>query len=259
MRQWMTLLEDNDVLKAFRNEFFHWRVTNTPGCYIDFMPGDEPNELEVDGVSVEPELRGQGLATKAFTKLVQLADQYGVLLTLLPAPNDEDGPGLGLDDLHDFYAKFGFKWEDIGMMVRHPKGEQSLTEGQDIPDTFRPMVRDGFVEVWRAIRAAPGFLNDLYPGDSLGIYWSHDRNGAVAYDASRGGHLYRLHAKLPADSIDWAGTTEVHGSGENEIRALNHRPVILLGVDWIDETGHVIEADLKPNLRGKTMRTGPRG
>lgn len=126
-----------------------------------------------------------------------------------------------------------------------------------LPNHLSALIKNGHVEVWRAIRAGLGFIDDLLPGSGLGKYWTYDISGAIPFDGSRNGHIYRLHGMMPISSIDWRMTQELDGSGEFEIRAYSGKPVTLLGVDEINLAGHTLEADLKPSIAGQVMSTGP--
>lgn len=126
-----------------------------------------------------------------------------------------------------------------------------------IPDHLRALVQDGHVEVWRAVRAYSGFLNDLLPGSGLGKCWSYEENGAIPYDGGNRGVIYRLHGLMPISSIDWGTTVALDDNGEREIRAHSGKPFILLGLDEIDLAGRTRDTDLKPAISGQTMSTGP--
>ncbi len=141
----------------------------------------------------------------------------------------------------------------------NPKKSAPIVEGAvQIPDHFQKLIRDGHIEVWRAIRAHWGFLNDLYPGDGVGIYWTYNKEFAVAYDASRGGQLFRLHGAIPVASVDWTNTIKVDGSQEYEITAKNGSTITLISIDALDGAGQIIEADVKPGVKGQTYKTAPR-
>lgn len=138
-------------------------------------------------------------------------------------------------------------------------GRRSISEtAVQIPDHFQKLIRNNHIEVWRAIRAHWGFLNDLYPGDGVGIYWTYNKEFAVAYDASRGGQLFRLHGAIPVSSVDWANTIKVDGSQEYEITAKNGSTITLISIDALDGAGQIIEADVKPGVNGQTYKTAPR-
>lgn len=120
------------VIDAYRT----WKTANAPHVWMDFLPGDLPNEIEIDSLSVDPEARHKGEGTKAMKEICRLADLNGVTLTLLPVPNPEEGPTMDFDDLANFYKRFGFNWgseDDVGerMMIRYPGmlSEGRLTEG----------------------------------------------------------------------------------------------------------------------------------
>lgn len=127
--------DEQDSLRAVMDAFADWRPSNTPQCWMDWMPGDLPNELEIDSLNVEPEARHQGQGGKAMAKICQLADQHDVILTLLPSPNPEEGPTMDFDALCEFYKRFGFRWDmesGSAMMKRlpaRPLREGHLVEG----------------------------------------------------------------------------------------------------------------------------------
>lgn len=58
--------------------------------------------------------RNKGFARTIMKKLCRLADQFGVALTLEPAPLDDETPNL-----YQFYSKFGFERYKHGM-IRNP-------------------------------------------------------------------------------------------------------------------------------------------
>ena len=135
--------DEQDNLRAVMNAYRAWQPSNAPQCWMDFLPGDLPNELEIDSLAVEPQARHQGQGRKAMTEICRLADQHNVILTLLPVPNPEEGPTMDFDDLAEFYKRFGFNWgsDDADrMMVRFPGmlTEGRLTEGlMAVPPAMR--------------------------------------------------------------------------------------------------------------------------
>ncbi len=128
-----TYSDEQPGLRAVIDGYRAWQPGNAPQCWMDFMPGDVPDELEIDSLQVEPQARHQGQGRRAMTEICRLADQHGITLSLMPVPNDEEGPTMDGDDLRDFYASFGFAWDETGggttMMMRYPASDV-LSEGQ---------------------------------------------------------------------------------------------------------------------------------
>lgn len=158
--------------------------------------------------------------------------------------------------LSNHYVPF---YKDQIKIIRTPQRRaKTMKEGvENIPEKFQAMIKDDHIEVWRAIKANRGFLNDLYANSGLGKCWSYLERGAVSYDGGRGGQCFRIHGLMPVSSIDWPKTIAVENRGEHEIRAIAGKPFTLLDVAWVDETGWVHEEDVKPEIRGMTMSTGP--
>lgn len=126
MRCFLNIVENADPARKMQDAFRVWCRANTPNCYIDFMPGDTPDEVEVDSLWIDPEHRGNGEASRALRMLCALADKYGITLSLAPVPTDDETPGLDSDDLRGFYRRCGFEWNhgDRGMpMIRTPQTE----------------------------------------------------------------------------------------------------------------------------------------
>ncbi len=113
---------------------------------------------------------------------------------------------------------------------------------------------DGSVEVWRAMMLPMSAIRNLDPGVGIGMYWTYTKDMAIAYDG-RGGFLYRFHARLPEESIDWASTIKAFLHRENEITAVPFKPIQLLGIEWMSG-GRVLES-VRPDLAGAMMTTGP--
>jgi hypothetical protein len=117
------------------------------------------------------------------------------------------------------------------------------------------LIRDGNIEVWRAVKLTPGYVDDLWEGQPIGRSFTYRKDFAIAYDGGSGGRLYRVHAKIPVTSVNWTKTIELFGSGEYEIRAHDNQPLTFLGIDRIDDLGRDIEA-LRADLVGKMLKTG---
>lgn len=63
------------------------------------------HNLHLSRIMVEKAYRRQGLGTQAMQDLVDLADQYGLLMSLSPST---DFGGTSVDRLKRFYRRFGF-------------------------------------------------------------------------------------------------------------------------------------------------------
>lgn len=75
-------------------------------------------EVDIDSINVmDVKDRRQGLGTEVMLMLTEMADKFGVTLTLIPTAQDEDTPHLP-----DWYAGFGFRWNMGGKpgMIRQP-------------------------------------------------------------------------------------------------------------------------------------------
>ena len=131
--------DKQDSLRAVMDAYRSWQPSNAPQCWIDFLPGDVPNELEIDSLEVEREYREQGQAKAALAYLCKLADQNNVTMVLMPCAKDDEDPldnAIPTDGLIQFYQRFGFEWGETGsgdtMMIRHPgmlTEDRRLTEG----------------------------------------------------------------------------------------------------------------------------------
>jgi len=62
--------------------------------------------------------RNKGLGNEVMWMLVELADKFGITLTLVPTAQDEDTPNLP-----NWYRSFGFAASDSGM-IRYPEGDE---------------------------------------------------------------------------------------------------------------------------------------
>ena len=136
------LAEDVSPIRKVIDEYR--RFKGAPNCYMDFMPGDLPNEIEIDSLAVDPQARHQGQGRKAMTEICRLADLHGVILTLLPVPNAEEGETMDFGDLADFYKRFGFNWgtgDADRMMIRLPSSDR-LDEGLiAVPSSMEEQIR----------------------------------------------------------------------------------------------------------------------
>jgi predicted GNAT family acetyltransferase len=110
-----------------------WRAENTPDAQIDFSTGSD--DLEVDDLYVDPSARDKGQATALMNKLCELADRYGVVLSLRPVTKEE---GQGPDDLGVWYSRWGFAWEtrDGDLMMFRDPANRVLAETADVEQPF---------------------------------------------------------------------------------------------------------------------------
>lgn len=68
----------------------------------------EPDELQVQDLYVDPTRRGVGHASELLRMIVRDADAEGVHLNLVIAPTVDGGPTLTAPQLGEFYARYGF-------------------------------------------------------------------------------------------------------------------------------------------------------
>ncbi|UCG89601.1 MAG: GNAT family N-acetyltransferase [Candidatus Heimdallarchaeota archaeon] len=72
----------------------------------------EENECYIGTLWIEPEFRGNGLATYIFNEIINFADELGIILTLhaMPFINPRKKPtDEEISKLKDYYRRFGFK------------------------------------------------------------------------------------------------------------------------------------------------------
>jgi hypothetical protein len=109
----------------------------------------------------------------------------------------------------------------------------------------------GHLNIFREMIVDKSFVKNAKPGDSLGIYWSHDAGSAHAFDADTVTHnRFRLtiHALLSPNDFSWEGIMSLHHVGEHEVR-LSKGDELQIERIWIDGK----EAHLK-NWIGKGYR-----
>jgi len=78
-----------------------------PGVRVNFEDYDE-NEIEL--ADIEAAEQGQGAGTAAMTRIIELADWFGVNIMLVPAGDNTSSEKY--QRLHEFYSRFGFYGED---------------------------------------------------------------------------------------------------------------------------------------------------
>lgn len=82
------------------------------------------NSVYIEHIRSLPEFKNKGYASKLLKRLVDLADKMNVRLTLHPQPTDNQGQGLSMDDLINWYKRYGFEYPDEDSdyeMIRYPK------------------------------------------------------------------------------------------------------------------------------------------
>lgn len=102
-----------------------WR---SRGVEVDGYLDSSGTRLFLSRIEVAKPLRRRGLGTKAMEDLVELADHYGLLMTLTPAT---DFGGTSVARLKRFYQRFGFvlnqgrnkRWEISETMYRSPSAK----------------------------------------------------------------------------------------------------------------------------------------
>ena len=82
----------------------------------------EEDEMTIEAIITDVELRGEGRASNAIREVLELADQLGKTLYLEPVQLDTDS-GMSVDDLIAFYKSVGFLSLDkeCKVMVRKPQ------------------------------------------------------------------------------------------------------------------------------------------
>lgn len=100
------------------------------GVEIDAEVNVKWKILHLSRLEVRKDLRKQGLGTKAMQDLVDLADQFGLMITLSPA---KEFGATSVERLRRFYRRFGFvrnrgrykRFEIMDAMYRRPVGPSS--------------------------------------------------------------------------------------------------------------------------------------
>lgn len=72
----------------------------------------EENECYIGTLWIEPDFRGNGLATYIFNEIINFADELGIILTLhaMPFIDPEKKPTTeDISELKDYYRRFGFR------------------------------------------------------------------------------------------------------------------------------------------------------
>jgi GNAT superfamily N-acetyltransferase len=95
------------------------------GVEVDAYVDPAKEQMHIARIVVDKTLRRQGLGTLAMQDLVELADHFGLLMTLSPSI---DFGGTSVDRLKRFYRRFGFvsnkgrqkHWEITASMYRLP-------------------------------------------------------------------------------------------------------------------------------------------
>ena len=101
---------------------------------FDLYQNDKTKSIFLTGFIVNPMLRNKGLGSEFMTKLTDLADEIGYMITLTPS----NAYGGSVNKLKDFYQRFGFVFnkgvnrdfshkED---MYRLPKSKEINEEGE---------------------------------------------------------------------------------------------------------------------------------
>lgn len=74
-------------------------------------------EWLITRINVPQKHRGKGLGTRLLQQILDDADAEGAHLALMISPSD----GLDYKQLHDWYARHGFKQRQPGLMDRYPQ------------------------------------------------------------------------------------------------------------------------------------------
>ncbi len=124
-------IDQNETIHCFidvgeEGEVFH----KVGSVSLTWKP--EANECYIGTLWIEPEFRGNGLATNILNEIINLADELGIILTLhaLPFINPENKPtDEEILKLKHYYRRFGFQdnleTNGIGfdcLMERAPNG-----------------------------------------------------------------------------------------------------------------------------------------
>ena len=115
------------------------------GAAIEAIPWGDNVHIK----SIRALKRGEGNATNALNKIIDLADKHNVTLELDPKPYETTTKGkpLTLKQLEAWYGRHGFEYED-GQMVRAPKAKEPAkqTDWDTLPTDLKENVigaRDG--------------------------------------------------------------------------------------------------------------------
>ena len=82
------------------------------------------NNIYIEHIRSLPEFKNKGYASRLLKRLIDLADKMSVRLTLHPQPTDNRGQGLSMDDLINWYKRYGFNYPDEDSdyeMIRYPR------------------------------------------------------------------------------------------------------------------------------------------
>jgi GNAT superfamily N-acetyltransferase len=131
MRDLMNIVENsawgNGPAGKWVTEFNKWEKKNIPAdLNISFDAAKRGEDrVYIDYLYIPAEIRAKGWGSKIMTAAVQLADKYGVTLTLVPMWQDDEVEQNV--NLWDWYANYGFGAGDEGM-IRYPEGHE-MDEG----------------------------------------------------------------------------------------------------------------------------------
>ena len=95
----------NQVIKQFE-------YNNKTDAHLD-LQADKLDSIQIMGLTVNRDSKGQGHAEQALNQLNYLSDKMGVILKVDPTS----------DAQIRFYSKYGFKWGK-GMLRRMPKSNK---------------------------------------------------------------------------------------------------------------------------------------
>lgn len=171
------------------------------------------HNLHIGRIEIEKSRRGQGLGTKAMEDLVQLADRFGLFMTLSPST---DFGGSSVERLKKFYRRFGF----ISNKGRHK--DFTLSDAM-----YRPLKVFSFSEL---------------PVQQQGEVLDHIPKGKAQWTK------WQLQMVEPSFVYKEYGMPGVH---PDQVKALEHRiseegfnvPIVVDGIDgWMEGNHRTVAA-----------------
>jgi len=113
---------------------------------------------------------------------------------------------------------------------------------------------DGTITIWRRMMVNASWLQNLKPGNRIGIYWSFDRRAAEphwGYNDDKKDIMVLLEASIKEEHIDWLQSLRANVypyEEEKEITLFKNTPIILKYIELLDSKINV------EYLKNKTYR-----
>jgi GNAT superfamily N-acetyltransferase len=81
------------------------------------LQGDD-NDLILESIRTSPKFRGQGSASSALDKIIEVAQKRNINLRAKILPQESNAKGLGIGELKNFYEKRGFIFNENNEGIR---------------------------------------------------------------------------------------------------------------------------------------------